>query len=134
NDPKDPRVKLRECGATAEECDFLVARRTAAGWMGERVELNEMTSPQFIDFLERKLQAAGAVKLVPSAEILAAQYQRAQQLSALAKLLDRALEDSLEGQAALPADLAAQVRERIEGTGLSWDQAVWQIVRERTAK
>src|SRR5262249_35945852 len=55
----DPRELLRQQGATQEERDFLVGRKTGPGWAGERVELNAMPSRQFIDFLERKLAAAG---------------------------------------------------------------------------
>jgi len=41
---KDPRERLREYGATEDECDFLVRRSDLGGWEGDRVELNALTS------------------------------------------------------------------------------------------
>src|SRR5262249_22056207 len=69
----DPRDSLRRCGASDEECDFLVhARRFPyEKWTGERVELNAMTSPQFVQWLEDGLRAAGAGKVVPDEATLA---------------------------------------------------------------
>jgi hypothetical protein len=51
------RNTLRRNGANEDEIDFLVN--------GQRVELNAMTSDQFLDFVEDKLIAADIEKIVP---------------------------------------------------------------------
>ena len=61
---KDPRERLRECGASEDECNFLVRDGRPGNWRGERVELNAMTAAQFLQFLEGKLQEAGGRKAV----------------------------------------------------------------------
>ena len=53
------------------EIEFLL---TGEGNTGQRVELNAMTSDQFVAFVERKLTEHGAAKVVPSAETLAETY------------------------------------------------------------
>src|SRR5207244_3309045 len=74
----DPRINLLRRGASRREADFLVHRRTSStSWVGERVELNAMTSQQFIEFLERKLGAHGVAKVIPDAAMLADAYRRA---------------------------------------------------------
>ena len=66
---KDPRIRLRECGATEDECDYLVG--------GERIELNAMDSGQFIEWLEQCLDEAGVEKVIPEADVLETAYRRA---------------------------------------------------------
>jgi hypothetical protein len=45
---------------TEEELDYLIERQTHAKlWRGRRADLNAMTSAQFVDSLERKLQQYG---------------------------------------------------------------------------
>ena len=71
--PSDPRdrqkihqkidAQLRENGATEEEIEFLVENR---------VELNAFTSRGLVDWIERKLEAAGVCKVVPASETLRA--------------------------------------------------------------
>ena len=63
----DARVEtLRQHGATEEEIEFL---RT------NRVELNAMTAPQFIEFLEGKLEEH-AQKVMPEKAVIEAQFRR----------------------------------------------------------
>ena len=57
----DPQTSLRRCGATDEECTFLVHGLVdrywpKSGWQGERIELNAMTSRQFLTWLEEGVQ------------------------------------------------------------------------------
>jgi hypothetical protein len=64
---------LRENGATEEEIEFMFQdfdrlRST------RRVELNAMTSPQFIRFVERKLRQHGFKKIIPNQDLLAETY------------------------------------------------------------
>lgn len=58
-DKKDPRINLRNSGASEAECDFLVRHKTEGGWIGERVELNAMTSKQFLTWLVGKESRPG---------------------------------------------------------------------------
>ena len=52
----NPRTRLATCGATEAEQELLVSGGGPKHWKGERIELNAMTSPQFVDFVERKLR------------------------------------------------------------------------------
>jgi hypothetical protein len=84
----DPRIKLRECGATEEECNVLVRRSPLGGWTGERVELNTMTSNQFIAWLEGKLADVGVKKMVPDREALENAYRRAVRQARVQQAID----------------------------------------------
>jgi DNA topoisomerase VI subunit B len=133
-DKKDPRERLRECGATDEECDFLVDEQTASGWSGQRVELNAMTSPQFIDNLEGKLTELGAKKLVPDEEVLESAYRRAWWHAKLQQAIDRAVDAQDESEVPdPPSDLAEQIGQAIDGKSKPWDEALWEIVRREVA-
>jgi DNA topoisomerase VI subunit B len=130
---KDPRERLRECGATEEECDFL-ARPAGHGWAGERVELNAMTSPQFIAFLEDKLARAGVAKVVPDGDALTKAYGRAWRGAVAQDAIDRAMEEAEAVEAPeVPPDLAGRIAARIKGTARRWDDALWEIIREARA-
>ena len=59
------RARLLNSGATAEECEFLVR---------QRVELNAMTSEQFVEFIKRKLTEHGVEKVVPPKQTLDEAY------------------------------------------------------------
>ena len=67
---------MRENGATEAEIEFMFRdfdqHRPHAT---RRIELNAMTSPQFVDYLERKLIAAGIKKIVPSKMLLGETYR-----------------------------------------------------------
>jgi hypothetical protein len=130
---KDPRKLLVKYDATQEERDFLVNTR-GFPWKGKRVELNAMTSRQFIEYLERKLADAHVEKVVPSEEVLAEAYKRAQQRHLVQQAIDEAIEEVAEQNIVIPADLDEQVRKRLEeNPSLSWDEAVAQIVRGEDA-
>jgi hypothetical protein len=129
---KDPRIILRQYGATAAECDFL-AQPTAGGWQGRRVELNAMKPALFIDFLERKLRKAGVEKVVPDPNVLAHAYQRAVQGVALEVHIERQHQALINQQlATVPDTLAKEVRRRVQGTTKSWDEVIAEIARENT--
>jgi DNA topoisomerase VI subunit B len=129
-DNKDPRERLRECGATDDERNFLVREERAGGWDGERVELNAMTSPQFIAFLEGKFAELGVRKVVPEGDALASAYRRAWRTAAAQAAIDRAVADQGEADVPdMPPDLAERITRAIEGGPQPWDEALWQIVR-----
>lgn len=124
----DPRVYLRKCGATEEEVAFLVSGREHGSfgrWVGKRVELNAMTSEQFIAWLERKLGEHEVQKVVPCVGPLEGAYQRAVYLKMVQRELDKL---TLTAPDEAPADLAEQVAKRLaEDPMLTWDEAVWQL-------
>jgi hypothetical protein len=126
----DPRINLRECGATEEECNFLVHRRAGSGWAGERVELNAMTSEQFIRFLEGKLRKHGVRKMVPKPEALAKAYRRALEAAIVNRGLHTITEAAHEQSqsAKVPVGLERKVRRMLKANqSIPWDAAVAQI-------
>jgi len=127
----DPRWRLRECGATEEECDLLV-RAEGVGWTGERVELNAMTSPQLVEWLEGKLAAHGVAKLVPERAVLANAYRRALRLAAVQRAIDETNAAEAEKKIPVPRDIGARVRAVLaERPAMSWDAALWEVASAR---
>jgi hypothetical protein len=124
----DPKLNLRRCGATEEECNFLVRRGAYGGWRGERVELNAMTSNQFLAWLEGKLAQVGVKKLVPKRQALARAYRWAVRQAQLQQAIDAA-RDALptDAEIAIPEDLEDQIREQLDGSAKSWDQVLWDL-------
>ena len=119
----DSRVEtLRRHGATEVEIEFL---RT------HRVELNAMTAPQFVEFLEKKL-ALHAKKVIPDKAVIEAHARRLwEQQQAEERCKDILEAIHAEAQTAeLPGDLVARVKKLLKKERtLSWDQAVAKIVR-----
>jgi DNA topoisomerase VI subunit B len=111
-------LTLRRHGATEEEIDFLRTRR---------VELNAMSSPDFVAFIERNLAEHGVTKLVPDNAVLEQQWRRLKAERAAGKAFEdirKQCEAEAEA-AAVPDDLAQQVRERLEKSpSLAWDDAL----------
>ena len=124
----DPRNNLRESGATEEECNFLVSHRTSSGWKGKRVELNMMTSRQFLDWMEAKFAEAGVQKVVPDQAVLEKAYRRAVRQAVVQKAInDTIVTLSQSKEIVIPPDLTERVRLAITNTAQSWDIAVWQL-------
>ncbi len=115
---KDPRIRLRQCGATADECAYLVA--------GERIELNAMDSAQFIDWLEKCLTEAGVAKVVPNADVVTTAYRRAVKRARVQQAIDKILDEE-EVLVEVPENLQDSIRDRITGTADSWDRAIWSL-------
>jgi DNA topoisomerase VI subunit B len=122
---KDPRIRLRQCGATEPECNFLVSGGHPGNWQGRRCELNSPTNEQHLAMLEQKLQAAGVKKVLPDDDVLERFYCRAY-LSAVVQHQAEAFAEKLtaDSQIKLPEDLSQQVRRRLEGSRQPWDQVV----------
>jgi hypothetical protein len=132
-DTISPRYKLRESGATEEECCFLVQPAYGGGWTGRRVELNAMTSAEFINWLEQKLIEAGVEKVVPDGEVLAAAYRRAMRVARISKAIEAAMADHQEEEITVPENLAERIRDRITGTMLPWDHALCDLVTKEAS-
>jgi hypothetical protein len=127
----DPRINLRACGATEEECNFLVRRSPLGGWTGQRVELNAMTSDQFVAWLEGKLEELGVTKVIPDRNTLAHAYRRAVRRQQVQEVIDEAVarvEAMTDAEITVPNDLEEQIRTQLDGSAKSWDQVLWDLV------
>ncbi len=114
-------ANLLKNGATEEEAEFISE--------GQRVELNMLTGPQFIEFVERKLEEHGVEKVVPDADTLAVAWRRAQLAARINKLIDKLGADSAAVEP--PADIEAQLRAKLEeDDSRSWDDALQEIVED----
>jgi len=93
-----------------------------------RVELNAMTSPQFVDFLERKLREHGVEKIIPEQELLGEAYaelEKGRRLAEAIRKLDGIEIDSDD----VPGDLQEQVSEYLKAhPEVRWDAALGAIV------
>jgi hypothetical protein len=124
-------ANLRENGASQAEIDFMFTdfdrlRST------RRVELNAMTSPQFVAFLERKLEEARIAKVVPEPEILKKVYVGLERGRRLQKVLNKIKFN--EKNVRTPADLQQRVAKRLkEVPTLRWDAALAEIVNPPSA-
>jgi hypothetical protein len=122
-------ANLQENGATDAEIDFMLhdfdrLRST------RRVELNAMTSPQFIALVERKLNDHSVKKIVPDEDELADAYRLFARGHAAEQVVKREL-TKLNGDAAVqvPRDIESQVRQHLaQHPADRWDTALKQIV------
>jgi hypothetical protein len=113
---------LAEHGATREEINFLQTRR---------VELNAMTAPVFVAFLQRKLAEHGVLKVVPDESVLERHARRVIEQGLAEKVLDEVRTTLREkaASATLPDDLRTQVSAvLVERPELSWDLAVSALI------
>jgi hypothetical protein len=117
---------LRTNGASEAEIAFMLhdfdrLRST------RRVELNAMTSPQFVAFVERKLRANGITKVVPDDDVLGEMY------TAIGKgrRLEAAIEelDELDAKNCKPPKNLKQRVRKVLGKhpAMRWDAAVAEI-------
>jgi hypothetical protein len=113
------RQRLQRNGATNAEIEFLLDE--------QRVELNAMTSGELVEFVKRKLGEHGVTKVVPTGAHLDAAYRLAVCSERLREVVEAALEASTEDDIAVPGDLAAQVRNRLGDSNLSWIDAVAEV-------
>ena len=125
-------ANLQESGATDEEIQFMFQdwdrlRST------RRVELNSMTSPQFIEFLQRKLQENDIGKIVPDHELLAEAYTAIEKGRRLAKAI-KSLDEIDMANFRPPTDLENQVQQLLgQDPTLRWDAALSKIVAQQAA-
>lgn len=127
----DPRINLRQCGATEAECNVLVRRAPLGGWTGARVELNAMTSDQFIAWLEANFADVGVAKVVPDEETLTRAYRRAVQQRRVQQAINQALADLDEDdELPVPGALGVRLRERLTGSSRAWDEVLWDLAGE----
>jgi hypothetical protein len=121
---------LRTNGATEEEIafmfrDFDQLRST------RRVELNAMTSPQFVAFVERKLRENGVEKIVPDQRLLDEVYAGMAKGRHLEKVARAELKKVKGKEFKPPRDLKARVRSQLRKYPWKrWDAAIAEIVSE----
>jgi Topoisomerase 6 subunit A/Spo11, Toprim domain len=131
---KDPTEKFWDWDddpVSDEEADFLRGEYSyqKGGWVGQRVELNAMTSAQFIGWLEDKFRKAGVQKVVPNRETLALAWNRAKSIAKAREIIEQEEADHV----AAPKDLEQKVRAMLKRHHeLSWDQALARIAERET--
>jgi len=116
-------ITLRRHGATSEEIDFL---------QENRVELNAMSSRQFVDHLEAKFAEHGVTKVLPEKAILEGHARYLLEVLIANQELEKILPLVREQAAAqkLPADLRSLVAKQFEKTpAWAWDRAVVDLVK-----
>jgi hypothetical protein len=113
-------IRLKEAGATEEEIKFLES---------QRVELNAMTSEEFINWLEAKLAKVGVKKYVPDEDAMREVYKRALYLNRLAKKEEEMRREFMKQDIPIPDNLGETVCEVLNKyPEYSWDTAIWDIV------
>ena len=114
---------LAQYGATGEEIAFL---------RDQRVELNAMTSRQFVDHLEAKLAEHGVGKMIPDEKVLEGHARYLLEVLIANQELEKILPEVRKQAAAqqLPADLRKLVAKQFEKTpAWAWDRAVVDLVK-----
>ena len=120
------RANLEKNGAKPAEVEFL---------LGRRVELNAMTSRQFVAFVEGKLIANGVRKIVPPNADLIASYQAFARGQQVEKIVSRELAKLNGVKVSVPRDLRARVEDYLrQQPAVRWDKAVAAIVSNKDCK
>ena len=120
------RDRLVVNGATEREIEFLL---TGPGNTGQRVELNAMTSRQFVEYVEAKLIEQGVGKVVPDAGTLDNVYRLFVRSARAKRVVKQALAAMTTEAITPPADLEEQARAYLaEHPATSWDDAVAMLV------
>ena len=120
-------ANLRKNGATGVEIEFMF-RDFDRLRSTRRVELNAMTSPQFVAFIERKLREHSIGKVVPDEAFLAKMYagfEKGRRLKDVARKLGKV--DMSDFTA--PKDLERRVRQYLKRhQEVRWDVALSSLV------
>ncbi len=131
NYPSDPTDCLRDYGCSAEEIKFLYNGYHS----GQRVELNAMSSPQFIKWLEKKFAEHKVEKFVPAdAETLRDSYIEAAKYVTIKDAVEKALKEFDSENVIVPRDLARQLRKKITGKTCSWCDALVELAERNQAR
>jgi hypothetical protein len=114
-------ANLRGNGATKEEIAFL---------LDKRVELNALTSDQFVAFVEGKLLAHGVRKIIPAPAMLADVFKAQDRSAQVADIVKQAMASAAITETTPPDNIDAQVAELLkQNPTWRWDQAVAEIVK-----
>ena len=100
---------------------------------GQRVELNAFTSPQFIKWLEAKLNAHLPHRLLPADDVLRDAYRRALVVARLNKVINAARDEAV-GEARgkdAPKGLRQQLEKMLRSANAKpWDRALYRLAAE----
>lgn len=130
----DPRDDIRASGGTEAEANFLVSGGTRKDWRGARVELNAMTSVQFVKWLDAKLVEVGVTKIVPDGDILASAYQRVRRAAMVEAKTAAIVREVNRLKIEPPGGLMDVVTQRLQQSpAISWDAAIAEIARQEVA-
>ena len=129
---KDPETNLRLNGATDEEIAYLTGDGSGDG---QRVELNAMTSPQFVAWLERKLKEHGVTKMIPDEQVLILAFRQAHlahRINREMKRLFEAMRKEAES-VAVPNGLARRVKCALkQNPERAWDAVISDFAATNT--
>jgi hypothetical protein len=111
----------RDSIATPEEQEFLLS--------DQRVELNALSSPQFVEWLEAKLKQHLPGRLVPDEDVLADAYRRALAIAAINRAIDDVREEAVAKAraAAVPASLRRQLKKAMKDSPGAWDKVLYDL-------
>ena len=115
-----------EYGVTDEEYEFLAS--------GQRVELNALTSPQFIELIEAKLTEHGLDKrLIPDDQTLAKAYRRALAVARVNTVIESARNEAIEmySDVPVPKTLRRQLQKAMSGSLEAWDRALYRLAQTK---
>ncbi len=130
----DPRANLQENGPTPEEIAFLYEGRSGNHHYGQRVELNEFSSDDFIKWIESKLDQQGIKKVIPDENTLKEAYARAIKVATINRAIEDAMGDAEEAAEnhPVPETLMQQISERLqEKPELPWDTVVAKLAAHK---
>jgi hypothetical protein len=114
--------RLSEAGLDDAAINFL---------RGQRVELNAMTSPQLVEFVERKLQQHGIKKVIPDDATLKETYEEFAKSDRLQEAFDKMKEkfDDDDDPIEAPKNLAAKVKKLLkEQPDITWSRAIELVI------
>jgi hypothetical protein len=116
--------------ATPAEQAFLRSNR--------RVELNAFTSPQFIEWLERKLREQGlGQRLIPDDEVLVAAFRRALAVGHMNEAIARATAEAeqLAEEGAIPKNLRRLIQKEMKKSpDDAWDKVVYNLAQAKAGR
>lgn len=139
----DPTESLRRCGATDDEIEYLAepiysrySRDIVTEWRGKRVELNAMSSEQFIAFIRRKLIEHDVKKVIPGVNVLSKEYKTRWQKMEVSRrsgeFMQRLNREVASVEIHIPEDLEEQIHEKCKAGeySLQWNDAVDSVLRK----
>ena len=92
-----------------------------------------MTTPQFIEWLEAKLDAHLPRRLLPDDDVLEAAYRRALVVARLEKAIEAAREKAVRDArgAKVPKGFRRELEKMLRGSDAEpWDRAVYKLAKE----
>jgi hypothetical protein len=111
--------------ATEEEREFLES--------GRRVELDALTVPQFVEWLEAKLAAHLPGRLIPSDDVLADAYRRALAVARINRAIEEVTEEAIEQArcAEIPEGLRQLVEAELSDSPEAWDKVLYRLAQQK---